>query len=377
MTTMTEPKDKPLKIEWLRKIPSFRLFFPRDSLDDFYGYVREIMMSGRLTLGPFTERFERAWANYIGVNHAIAVSSGTSALYIIYRYLKYVGIESISVPTNTFSASASAALDAGLKVVLRDTDETGSPHAHLVVHIGGYPQRCQWPLESLVIEDASHAHGSVLGSHLCGNLGYASAFSFYPTKVMTTGEGGMICTNSFDLASYARCLRDQGKESFNSNNIVERGLNARMTEISAAMGICQLKTLPKALEERRRVAKIYDGILGDMAYKTFGVPNYYKYIVVLNPAFDGMSALGSYWENLKYRGIIKAKLKEKGISCSGEVYWPPLHLQPAYRSLVTMESPSFAKAEGFCSRHLCLPIYPDMEVGDVEYVAKTFLEVVK
>jgi len=358
-------------------IPSFKLFFPEESKEEFRDCVKQILDSGRLTLGPFTEKFEKEWARYVGVKHAVAVSSGTSALYIIYRYLRDQGLSDITIPTNTFAATASAAIQAGLKVRLRDMDEDAKGLAKVVVHIGGYPELI--PENGLIIEDACHAHGSLLCGQTLGSFGYASAFSFYPTKLMACGEGGMLCTNDGSLAEFARCLRDQGKRDFNSNEIVRLGTNARMTEISAAMGLCQLRTLPKALERRREIARIYDQKLGDLAYRTLGLPNYYKYVVLLpwvlantSGPMDDASKLSRM---RKKREEIKTHLRlKKGISCSGEVYWPPLHMQPAFEGF---KRGSYPKAEEFCSRHLCLPIYPGLEDGEAVYVAEALLGILK
>src|SRR5205807_3909610 len=151
------------------------------------------------------------------------------------------------------------------RIIDRDTA------AIVVVHIGGYVHPEIGMIREIsekhdipLIEDAAHAHGSQLNGDFAGTLGLAAAFSFYPTKVLTTGEGGMITTNDEKLANDARILRDQGKANFNTNFHTKLGYNWRMGELNAALGIHQLKRLPEFLSCRRRTAKIYTNGLRSM-----------------------------------------------------------------------------------------------------------------
>jgi dTDP-4-amino-4,6-dideoxygalactose transaminase len=184
--------------------------------------------------------------------------------------------------------------------------------------------------------------------------------SFYPTKVMTTGEGGMITTNNEEMAEKALILRDQGKENFNSNIIIELGYNWRLPEISAAIGITQLKRLPEIIEKRNRIAKYYDkGLEKITGIKPLKTPsnirnNYYKYVAFLEEGIN--------------RDKLKEKLKVKGVRCSGEVYWPPLHLQPIYKQLLGTKEGDFPQAEDACKRMICLPLYAQMTIEEAQYV---------
>jgi len=183
---------------------------------------------------------------------------------------------------------------------------------------------------------------------------------------MTTGEGGMITTNNHEIAEKARILRDQGKENFNSNIIIELGYNWRLPEISAAIGITQLKRLPEIIKNRNRTAKHYDKELekinGIIPRKTPPniINNYYKYISFLEQGIN--------------REKLKEKLGAKGVRCSGEVYWPPLHLQPIYKQLLDVHEGDFPLAEAICKRMVCLPLYAQMTLEDAQYVIEKLKE---
>jgi len=244
----------------------------------------------------------------------------------------------------------------------------------LVVHIGGLvcpeisaiKELCK-DHDMFLIEDAAHAHGSILSKRPAGSLGDVGCFSFYPTKVVTTCEGGMITTNREDVAKMAMILRDQGKEGFSSNKIVELGYNWRLTEINAAVGLAQLAQLANFIESRNSIARYYDKALSRInnikPRKTPSqiVNNYYKYVAFLPPEID--------------RDSFKQGLRERGVKCSGEVYWPPLHMQPAYQRLLGVRKGMFPVAEDICQRMVCLPMYSQITQDEAEYVIKNVREV--
>jgi perosamine synthetase len=183
---------------------------------------------------------------------------------------------------------------------------------------------------------------------------------------MTTGEGGMITTDNDKIAEKAKILRDQGKENFNSNIIIELGYNWRLPEISAAIGLTQLKRLPEIIKKRDKIAKYYDKELSKInGIKPLKTPsnilnNYYKYVALLD---DGIN-----------REKLKEKLRDKGVRCSGEVYWPPLHLQPVYKRLLGTKEGDFPQAEDACKRMICLPIYAQMTMEDAQFVVEKLRE---
>lgn len=370
-----------------RYIPPVKPYFPAEDIEEIKKHVENILKSGMLTLHTYTKEFEKLFAKICNVRNTIAVNSGTAALEIALRCMKLNPGDEVLVPTNTFSATAAAIIFASGKPRFTDIDPstlcidaenvqknlTDKTRGVIVVHIGGLVcpdikairEICQ-DRRLFLIEDAAHAHGSSIDGKPAGSLGDVGCFSFYPTKVMTTGEGGMITTNDDTIAERARILRDQGKEDFSSNRIVELGYNWRMQEISAAIGIVQLKRLPEMLERRNEIARYYDrefsrvkGLNPIITPKNI-INSYYKYVLILDHDID--------------REELKEKLREKGVRCSGEVYWPPLHLQPIYQRILKTKQGDFPKAEDVCRRMICPPIYTGMTLEDAKYVVDKFKE---
>ena len=369
-------------------IPPAKPYFPREDIEKIKGHVEKILTSGMLTLYTYTRKFEEGFADLCNVNHAVAVNSGTAALEIALRCMKLNVGGKVLVPTNTFSATAATVIFAGGKPVFTDINPetlcmsvedvqeklTNKTKGVIVVHISGLvcpdikaiKDVCE-DHKIFLIEDAAHAHGSRIDNEPAGSLGNIGSFSFYPTKVMTTGEGGMITTNNDKVAEKARVLRDQGKESFASNVIVELGYNWRIDEISAAIGIVQLRRLSETIERRIRIAKAYDKgfevISGIRPLKTPPniLNNYYKYVAILDEEIS--------------RDQVRQKLREKGVRCGGEVYSPPLHLQPLYQRLLGTRQGEFPNIEEVCRRMICPPIYAGMSIEDAEYVVEKFKEV--
>lgn len=365
----------------LREVPPVKPFFPQEDIELIKSDLQKILESGMLTLGEYTRRFEREYTRVCGARQAVAVNSGTSALEIALRSLGLKEGDEVLVPTNTFTSTASVVFFAGGKPVLTDIDSstlcldsenvqrylTPRTKGVIVVHIGGLvcpdikaiKELCK-DQHIFLIEDAAHAQGSAINGHQAGLLGDVGCFSFYPTKVMTTGEGGMITTNNEEVAQRSRVLRDQGKEAFHSGIIVELGYNWRLPEISAAIGLTQLKRLPEIIKKRNRMAQFYDKKLNALSGITplskppNVVHNYYKYVAFLDLGID--------------RDVLKQKLGKNGVKCGGEVYWPPLHLQPVYKRLLGTKEGDFPVAEDVCGRMICLPIYTQMGVEDAEYV---------
>jgi dTDP-4-amino-4,6-dideoxygalactose transaminase len=209
-----------------------------------------------------------------------------------------------------------------------------------------------------LVEDAAHAHGSTYAERFAGSFGVAGAFSFYPTKVVTSGEGGMVVTASQRLAEEARIYRDQGKGSFGANHHVRLGYAWRMSEQHAVTGLVHLRRLNAFITRRREVAARYDKALGELdgLRPLPGAPgcrsNIYKYIALLPPGTD--------------RAAFKAELTRRHqVSLSGEVYDLPLHRQPV---LSAYAGPPLPVAEDLARRHVCLPVHSDMTGSEVDQV---------
>jgi dTDP-4-amino-4,6-dideoxygalactose transaminase len=365
------------------RVPPAKVTVPPEDEKLILENVSEILRSGRMILGRHTAAFEEAFATLVGTRHGVAVNSGTAALEIILRALDVEG-HSVVIPTNTFFATPAAALHAGARVIFADVDDSlcldaasvearirPDTKAIVVVHIGGFIAPQVHKLARLceergiaLVEDAAHAHGATWNGRQAGRFGVAAAFSFYPTKVMTSVEGGIITTDRDDIAAAARVLRDQGKSGFERNLHVTVGYNWRMSEIHAAVGLSQLRRLKAFIKERRRIAAIYDQGLADAGIGYLAEPpemrsNYYKYIAWL-PHGD--------------RDRLKTRLRqEHGVALSGEVYELPCHLQPVFEQRVQDGGP-FPKAEELCRRHVCLPVFPFMDEEDARLVVTSLKE---
>ena len=371
------------------KIPAAKIYFPEEDRKDLLKQIDEILASGQLTLGKYTKEFEERFAAYVGTKYAIAVNSGTSALEIPLRALDVKG-HSVIVPTNTFFATPASVIHAGGEVIFTNVTENlcidlesikenirKDTKGIIVVHIGGIvaPQikEIQEICEDhnlFLIEDAAHAHGSTLDGKNAGSFGDAAAFSFYPTKVMTSGEGGMITTDDKRIYERALVFRDQGKAGFYGNVHTEMGYNWRMSEIHATIGLSQFARLGEFIRDRRRIAKIYDEELKGINRVTLikipseVKPNYYKYIALLDDGID--------------RAAIKKKLKEKhGVSLSGEVYELPCHLQPIFKEMYGFKEGDFPVAEDVCKRQICLPVFATMTEEQAKHVIDSLKEVLK
>jgi perosamine synthetase len=367
------------------RIPAARIVFSAQDRLEILRMIDRSLQDGSLTLGPQTREFEEAFALRHDVPHAIAVSSGTSALEIIFRILAVKDRE-VVIPTNTFFATAAAVVHAGgiprLADISADTlalspetlEAALTPLTAVVVlvHIGGFitPEidaiRHICDRRGIVlVEDAAHAHGASFEGRAAGTFGHAAAFSFYPTKVMTSGEGGMITTRDEQLRDEAIVYRDQGKAGFLGGDHVRMGYAWRMSELHAAVGLIHLSHLNEAIVTRRRVAARYDEALAGLSgCRTLSIPaasisNFYKYVVLLNPAID--------------RAELKRELSERmGVSLSGEVYASPLHRQPIFADL---DGDSFPVADDVCARHICLPVHSDMSDDEADYVVESLASV--
>ncbi len=360
------------------QVPSARIVFPEADRAEIASFVSEILASGALTLGAHTREFEATFAAAHGVPFGIAVSSGTAALEIILRTLDVAGSD-VVVPTNTFAATGFAALRAGANLVFADVDPgtfalsastvadvlTPRTRAVVLVHIGGLITSEVDDIRALcdergifLIEDAAHAHGASHNGRHAGSFGVAGAFSFYPTKVVTSGEGGMILTADERVRDEAIIFRDQGKAGFLGNVHIKQGYAWRMSELHAVTGLVHLRRLSEFIEVRRRVAARYDaGIdridgLESVRVPTGGYSNFYKYLVLPRQGIE--------------RARLKKELKERhGVSLSGEVYEAPLHQQPAFASYAGGNLPV---AEDLCARHVCLPVHSDMTEAEADHV---------
>ena len=359
-------------------VPAARIVFPAADRAEIAAAVSEILGTGSLTLGPYTRQFEAAFAAAHRAPHAAATASGTSALDIALRVTGVQGRDVI-VPANTFFATAAAVRAAGGTPVFADIDPatfalspqtvaaalTPGTAAVVLVHVGGLISPQADALARLctehgitLIEDAAHAHGATCQGRFAGSFGAAAAFSFYPTKVLTSGEGGMLLTSSERTDTEARIYRDQGKGAFGANHHERHGYAWRMSELHAVTGLVHLRHLDEFISRRREVAAQYttalaglDG-LAPLAEPDGCRSNVYKYIVLLPPGADRQ----------QFKRAVAARYD---VHLAGEVYDLPLHQQPVFAEYARGPLPA---TEDIAARHICLPVHSDMRDDEIDQV---------
>ena len=347
--------------------------------DEEKNAVLAVMDSGTIAQGKKVEEFERAFSAYCGTKHAVAVGNGTEALHLA---LMAAGVKSgDEVVTTPFSfiATANAILFCGAKPVFADIDGktfnidpesvkeklTKKTKAIEPVHLFGQPCDMKAIMEIaedhklLVIEDACQSHGAEINGKKAGSIGHAGAFSFYPTKNMTTSEGGMITTNDDKIAEMARIYRNHGQVKRYYHDFI--GYNFRMTDIQAAIGIEQLKKLDRFNGKRAENAEYLNGKLKGVKGVTtpFVAPGvkhvYHQYTMLV--------------EN---RDEVNKKLNDAGVGTG--IYYPvPINEQSYYKGLgYGQDTPV---SSGATRRVLSLPIHPGVAKKDLDFIANKINEV--
>lgn len=347
-------------------------------------YVLECLESGRLTQGATVERFESAFAEMCGVRFAVACNSGTSALHLA---LIGAGIgqgDAVVVPALTYIATANAATYCGARVFFCDVDpetwcldpescRAAIYRARLAVSgrvavIPVHLYNATAPVEridgaDLVIEDAAHAPGATRKRLRVGSLGIAAAFSFYASKVIATGEGGMMVTDDPEDAREARLYRGQGATVRGAYRHEVVGYNYRMTEIQAAIGLAQLEGLGENLDARRRLCELYGHLTTPMQERGLihaqtGEPaSGWLFAVTLAARFD--------------RSAVADALSKRGIET--RPLFEPLPSLPPYRS--DGELVLCPVAVDVARRGICLPTHVGMETQNVHEVVSALSEV--
>jgi len=351
--------------------------------------VVKVLKSGMLAQGKLVEEFERSFASYVGTKYAIAVSNGTAALHVALISLGIGPGDEVAVPSYTFYATASSVILSGARPVFVDVDpKTGTMdpqdlsrkisdrmRAVIPVHVHGHPadldsiREVLGDREIFILEDSAQAHGALYKGSKVGSIGEVGAFSFYPTKNMTTGEGGIITTDDEYVYRRAKAIRDQGQTSKYEHHYV--GFNYRMTEINAAIGLVQLRKLDAFNARRKEIASIYteelSGIVDTPYVADWADPVWHLYPVRVGDKRDEAVA----------------KLRELGV-LARPAYPMPLQKQPVMSRLADrehnflhvlfqdvdyshVETPN---AEKLTKEVLYLPIYHCMSGEEIEEVIK-------
>lgn len=357
--------------------------------------VAEVLKSGWLTQGPIVEQFEEAVAKYVGADHAVAVCNGTAALHLALLASDIGPGDEVVVPTATFIATANAVKAAGAKPVFADVDPatynidadsiervcTAATRAVIAVHQFGLPA----DLDSLrktadrrgivLIEDAACALGSTYAGRPIGTHSPLACFSFHPRKIITTGEGGMIVTQDAALAKRLRLLRHHGMDrsdwARHESRVIRResyrevGLNCRMSDIAAAVGLVQMRRVDGLVEKRRRLVAGYHLAL-----------QHHPYLELVECPYRAESNGQSYALCIRedsplLRDEVLAGLRERGVSAKHGLAC--IHREPCYRN----EYPNLnlPHSEHLEKQMLLLPIYPAMSFEEQERVVESMFEV--
>jgi perosamine synthetase len=361
--------------------------------------VLEVLESGWLTSGPRVREFEQQFAAYLGASHAVAVNSCTAALHLALAALDVSPADEVILPAMTFAASGEVVLYRGARPVLVDCAPdsfhldpaaleraiTPRTRAVIPVHYAGYPCDMDAVLSIArahnltVIEDAAHSLPASFNGRMIGTIGDITCFSFYATKTLTTGEGGMITTENAELADRMRILSLHGisRHAWNrytakgtwKYEILEAGYKYNLTDLQAAIGIAQLAKCSAMRDSRARVAAEYSSRLRHLP--AFLAPDvglesqhaWHLYVIQVNPAALRI-----------HRDQVIDELKQRGIGSS--VHFIPLHLHPLYQSL-GYRNGQFPNAEARFDRCLSLPIYPDMSSSEIDSVTDALHDIAR
>ncbi len=343
--------------------------------DELLQAFDETLSQMRLYMGPQAEAFEREWAEFCGVSHAVAVSSGTSALMLALRAAEIGPGDEVITTAWTFIATVEAIVHVGARPVLVDVRPdsltidpeqvaeaiTPRTRAIIPVHIYGHPadmdpiMQLAEEREIFVLEDAAQAHGALYKGRVAGSLGHAAAFSFYVTKNLGAyGEGGAVTTNSPTIAERVRLLRNHGRTEKAVHAVM--GFNERLHELQAVVLRAKLKRLPEWNARRRQIAEYY---LRELSGLPLRLPV---------PAQDCQPAWHLFVIRTKQRDRVIEAFEQAGIGYAIH-YATPVHRQPAVRPW-GLDNVSLPNTEAAAEEVLAIPVHPLLSDAQVEFVCQ-------
>ena len=372
-------------VKW--KIPLYKIFNDEDDVR----IVSKVIKRGMdWAIGPEVEQFEYQLAKYVGSNYCLVFNSGTSALHAALLSLGIRG-GSVLVPSFTFISTANSALMVGAKPTFVDIEEdtlgldpskigraiNTSTKAIMPVHYAGLPCKIEEIKEISkkkkipLIEDAAEALGSRIRKKMVGTFGDLSVFSFAGNKVLTTGEGGAIVTNSNKIFNKLKLIRSHGrieKQNYFSSNIkpeyIELGFNWRMSSISAALGITQLSKMEKMINMRRKNAAYLSSRLNKYdKIKVPTEPKHYRHVYQL---------YSIQLPNLNKRNMLMKFLTKKGIM--SKVYFNPIHQTRFYKQSGFSKTRNLQVTERIANKILSLPLYPNMKKEELKFIIDSVSE---
>jgi len=377
-------------------IPFHKPYITEEEIEN----VIDSLKNGWLTMGKKTIEFEERFKSYIGSQHAVAVNSCTAALHLALRVIGIKEGDEIIVPTTTFVATAEVVNYFNAKPVLVDVERdthlidvekieekiTKRTKAIIPVHFSGQPADMD-PIMELakkynlfVVEDAAHSLPAWYKGRKIGTIGDITAFSFYATKTITTGEGGMATTDNPEWAERMRILRLHGiskdawkrytKEGSWEYDVLENGYKYNTTDINAALGLAQLKKADWLWKRRKHIAERYNEAFKD-----------YEELILYRVKEDRISSWHLYPLKLNLKALkidrnrFIEELKKRGIGTS--VHFIPLYRFTYYKERLGYTPKEFPNSEWVFERVLSLPIYPGMTEEEIDYVIENVVDIVK
>lgn len=362
----------------MKKIPAAEPLIVSNELK----YVEDCIRSTWLSHGKYVDLFEKKFAKFCDVKYATSVVNGTAALHLLLVSLGIKPGDEVIIPDLTFVATANAVSYTGAKPVLVDVDRqtwnidpkmveekiSAKTKAIIVVHLYGYPADMD-KINSIakdrniyVLEDACEAHGATYKGKKAGSLGFASCFSFYGNKIITTGEGGMIVSNDKSVIERAAYLKSHAQVARGSFNHTEIGYNYRFTNLQSAFGLAQLENVDNVLNVKRQNAVLYDFLLKDVE------------ILMLPPREPwAESAFWMYSIVLKKENIRKKLIEGlAGLGVETRPFFNPIHSLPMYR-----ENGDFTNTIFLSKNGLNLPSGATLNRDDIEYVGDAVRKVLR
>lgn len=362
------------------KIPLFKIYSENDDVEQIADVIRSGM---NWATGPKINELESRVADYVGTKYAVTLNSGTSALHALLIAYGIGKGDEVIVPSFTFIATANCPLFVGAKPKFADVEEetygldpesvekciTKKTKAIMPVHVGGYACKIQELREIaddhgiLLLEDAAESLGAKVDNQMVGTFGESSMFSFCGPKVITTGEGGVIVTDSQEIYEKIKLLRSHGradtKDYFSTNeylDYISLGYNFRMSNITAALGVAQMDKLDKIIDIRRKNAE----------YLTRAIKKAGGEVKTPAPLKNRFHLFQMYTIETANRDALMQMLGDAGIMA--KLYFPPVHLSHFYKNVLKY-SPSLPVTEDLARRCLTLPMYPQLTKEEMDYMA--------
>jgi perosamine synthetase len=369
-------------------------YFPEDEIDQLLKEFKNILQGNApMSMGCKVKEFENVFSDYVGAKYAVGTNSCTAALEIALRSINIQKGDEVIVPVETFIATGSSVIREGAKLVFCDINSetfcislheikkhvTKNTKAVIMVHMAGMIAPDALKIKDfckqrgiVLIEDAAHAIGASIQGVRAGNIGDISCFSFYPTKIITTLEGGMLLCSSKEVYEKASSFRNRGVDlNARYEQYSRLGSNNRMTEFSALLGISQFKYLDEFLRVRLLISKVYNdkikkSNISDVVQLVV-VPEeikhaYWRFLITLDSSIN--------------RRMIKEELAKDNIA-SDWAYYPALHLQPYFIQKYKTHRGLCPVAEDILERNFCLPIHSTMSQEDAIFVVEKFIKSVQ